>query len=78
MGLAKANGVHLEVVPVEMAFRAEKIFMCTTAGGVMPITTLDRQRVNGGKVGPITKLIWNAYWDMHYKAAYSFEVAYEA
>ncbi|KAG2421901.1 hypothetical protein HFD88_005877 [Aspergillus terreus] len=68
--------VRVEFVPVELAYRCDEIFMCTTAGGIMPITTLDGNPVNEGQIGPITKKIWDGYWAMHYDAAYSFEIDY--
>lgn len=75
---ARAIGkeVRVETVPVEMAYQSDEIFMCTTAGGIMPITTLDGEKVKDGKVGPITKAIWDEYWSMHYDPAYSFEIQY--
>lgn len=78
--VAKAAGiaVHVEVVPVELAYRCDEMFMCTTAGGVMPITILDGQPVNGGKVGPITKRIWDDYWAMHYNSTFTIEIDYAA
>ncbi|KAL7948148.1 D-aminoacid aminotransferase-like PLP-dependent enzyme [Trichoderma barbatum] len=80
MEVARANGidVHVEVVPVEMAYTCDEIFMCTTAGGVMPITVLDGQPVKDGKVGPITKTIWDGYWAIHSNAAYTTEIDYSA
>lgn len=76
--VAKANNieVRVEFVPVELAYNCDEIFMCTTAGGIMPITSLDGQSVNGGKIGPITKLIWDGYWALHYDPAFSFEINY--
>ncbi|KAG8164915.1 hypothetical protein KVR01_005190 [Diaporthe batatas] len=68
--------VRMEVVPVERAYQCDEIFMCTTAGGIMPITSLDGQLVRDGKVGPITKKIWDAYWVMHYDPAYTLEIEY--
>ncbi|KAF9876664.1 putative class IV aminotransferase [Colletotrichum karsti] len=78
MDVARANGipVRMEVVPAEMAYQADEIFMCTTAGGIMPIVSLDGKYVNGGKIGPVTKKVWDGYWAMHYDPAYSFEVEY--
>ncbi|KAL2831397.1 D-aminoacid aminotransferase-like PLP-dependent enzyme [Aspergillus cavernicola] len=75
---AKANGieVRLEFVPVELAFQVDELFMCTTAGGIMPVTSLDGKPVNDGKIGPITKKIWDGYWAMHYDPAYSFKIDY--
>lgn len=75
---AKAKGfeVRVEHVPVEAAYHADEIFMCTTAGGIMPIRSLDGQPVKDGKVGPVTKAIWDGYWGMHYDPTYSFEIKY--
>ncbi|KAJ6171136.1 hypothetical protein N7470_000203 [Penicillium chermesinum] len=75
---ARANGipVHLEFVPVESVYHCDEIFMCTTAGGILPITSLDGHPVNDGKVGPITKRIWDYYWAMHYDPAYSYALSY--
>ncbi|KAJ5216679.1 uncharacterized protein N7469_011544 [Penicillium citrinum] len=47
----------VDLVPVQMAYDADEISKCTTAGGIMSITTLDDKLVNGGKLGPITKKV---------------------
>lgn len=75
---ARANNVEIrvEVVPVSLAYDCDELFMCTTAGGVMPITMLDGRPVKDGKVGPITKAIWDEYWRMHWSEKYSFAVGY--
>ncbi|PSN67026.1 D-aminoacid aminotransferase-like PLP-dependent enzyme [Corynespora cassiicola Philippines] len=76
--VAKKKGieVRMQIVPVDLAYQADEIFMCTTAGGIMPITILDDRPINGGKIGPITTQIWDGYWEMHYDPTYSFEVQY--
>jgi branched-subunit amino acid aminotransferase/4-amino-4-deoxychorismate lyase len=76
--VARANDIELrcEVVPVSLAYEADEIFMCTTAGGIMPITSLDGQLIKDGNIGPITKTIWDGYWAMHYDAAYTLAVQY--
>ncbi|KAF9892402.1 hypothetical protein FE257_001510 [Aspergillus nanangensis] len=78
INVAEALGLEarVEFVPVELAYTCDEIFMCTTAGGIMPITTLDGKSVNEGRLGPITKKIWDGYWDMHYNPEYSFEIDY--
>jgi branched-subunit amino acid aminotransferase/4-amino-4-deoxychorismate lyase len=75
--VAEANDipVWMEVVPVELAYGCDEIFMCTTAGGIMPVTQLDGRPVNDGKVGPIKK-IWDGYQEMHYNPIYSFDIEY--
>ncbi|KIV86981.1 hypothetical protein PV11_02554 [Exophiala sideris] len=78
--VAKSLGIEVRVqfVPIQMAYDADEIFMATTAGGIMPITTLDDKPIQSGKVGPITKKIWDGYWAIHYDDAYSFEIQYGA
>lgn len=78
--VAKAKGyeIRVEFVPIEMAYQADEIFMCTTAGGIMPITELDGNPVRDGKLGPITKDIWDGYWDIHYDPKFSFEIDFKA
>ena len=77
--VARANGmeVRCETIPVSMAYSCDEILMCTTAGGIMPITLIDGQPVKGGALGPVTKKIWDGYWAMHYDPTYSFELSYE-
>lgn len=68
--------IRIENVPVEAAYQADEIFMSTTAGGIMPITILDGEPVKDGKVGPITKAIWDRYWAMHWEDEFSFQIKY--
>jgi branched-subunit amino acid aminotransferase/4-amino-4-deoxychorismate lyase len=70
--------VRVEVVPVELVYKADEIFMCTTAGGIMPITSLDGELIKDGKIGPITKKIWDGYWAMHFDPAYTIKIEYTA
>lgn len=72
----KGMRTMLDFVPVEALYHADEIFICTTAGGVMPITQLDGQPVGGGQVGPRTREIWEAYWEAHYDPRYSFPIEY--
>ncbi|KAJ5764741.1 hypothetical protein N7520_004300 [Penicillium odoratum] len=78
MDAAAALGykVRLEIVPTALAYTADEILICSTAGGVMPITSLDGEPVKDGKIGPITSTIWDKYWAMHYESAYSFAIKY--
>lgn len=75
---AHANGleIRVETVPVEAAYQADEIFMCTTAGGIMPISHLDERPIGDSKPGPVTKKIWDTYWAMHYDDNFSFVVDY--
>ncbi|BCR90951.1 aminotransferase class IV [Aspergillus chevalieri] len=77
--VARARGfdIRVEVVPVQLTYQADEIFMSTTAGGIMPITSLDGRPINGGRIGPVTKAIWDGYWAIHYDPQFSFQVQYE-
>ncbi len=38
------------------------MFLSTTAGGVLPVTTVDGVPVGSGAVGPITEKLRERYW----------------
>lgn len=38
---ASGFDIKVELVPVQKVYDADEIFMCTTAGGIIPITSLD-------------------------------------
>ena len=63
--LAKELGLplHVERVHVEQLLNADEAFLTSTAGGVMPINSVD-DRVLGGKAGPgeLTTRLHNLYW----------------
>ncbi len=66
----------IDDIPVQMAYDCDEIMFVTTAGGVMPITTLDDRPVGDGEVGPVSKAIWKGYWDAHSDPDYSFPINY--
>lgn len=76
--IAEAAGwkTYLGDVPIGSLYEADEIFMCTTAGGIMPITTLDGAPVGGGQVGPMTRAIWDRYWDLHADPTLTLAVDY--
>jgi len=63
-------------VPVDLLRNADEIFLCTTAGGVMPVRALDDKPIGKGKPGPITMKIHKAFWDAHDDPKYSTPVNY--
>lgn len=74
---ARQVRTELDFVRVEELYKADELFICTTAGGVMPLTTLDGEPVGNGKVGPITRQIWEDYWAAHYDPELSFAIEYQ-
>ncbi len=58
---------------------AEEIFLTSTAGGVMPVTRLDHEIVGDGTMGPITRKMYNAYWQEHEEGGkWSTKVEYDS
>lgn len=78
LGVADKLGIPwvIDDIPVQLAYDCDEIMFVTTAGGVMPITTLDDRPVGDGQVGPITKAIWKGYWDAHTDPDCSFPINY--
>lgn len=76
--VAQARQVQtvIDFVPIDTLYTADELFICTTAGGVMPLTELDGKPVGNGEVGPITRQIWEDYWAAHYDPKHSFAVEY--
>lgn len=67
---------HVTDVPGGELYRAEEVFLTSTAGGVMPAANLDGQPVGEGKTGPVTSRIRQRYWDLHQDPALSFAIDY--
>ncbi|MFC3682913.1 aminotransferase class IV [Hydrogenophaga luteola] len=53
---------QLAAMPREQLRVADEIFITSTAGGIMPVTTLDGRPVGDGKVGTVTRQIQRNYW----------------
>lgn len=65
--LAAAEGLETgeTVVPEGDLRSASELFATSTAGGVMPITSLDGSPVGGGDVGAVTRRLRDLYWAAH-------------
>jgi branched-chain amino acid aminotransferase len=50
---------------VSDATQADEAFLTSTAGGVMPVTTIDGRQLGDGAPGPITTQLRSAYWEAH-------------
>jgi len=59
MEYAKAEGIPVQERTVDLTelYIADEIFACGTSAYVTPILQVDARDINGGKTGPITKLI---------------------
>ncbi|WP_158880637.1 aminotransferase class IV [Amycolatopsis anabasis] len=76
--LAAEAGIRAEAVDLdEDLFRtAREIFATSTAGGVMPVTSLDGEPIGDGRAGPMTTLLRERYWRAHREPRYRTPVDY--
>jgi branched-chain amino acid aminotransferase len=76
--LAGREAIPAEAVELpEAEFRrASELFATSTAGGVMPITSLDGEPVGDGAVGPLTSRLRHRYWEAHSDPRYITPVDY--
>ena len=76
--LAEAQNIRAEAadLPVASLYRATELFLTSTAGGVMPVATLDGRPVGNGRPGPVTTALRDAYWALHTDPRYTTEVDY--
>jgi branched-chain amino acid aminotransferase len=86
-GVTRGTAVELlrrREVPVELrplhgdeVRGADEVFVTSTAGGVMPVTTVDGRPVGDGGVGPVTARLVEDYWAAHAAPEWATPVRYE-
>ena len=54
--------VTARLVSAREALEADEAFITSTAGGVMPVTRINAKPVGDGKVGPVTRKVFDSYW----------------
>lgn len=72
---AKYEVIQGELSP-DFARGADELFATSTAGGIIPITSIDGQSVGTGNTGPITQELQEAYWALHKDPAYTSVIDY--
>lgn len=68
---------QLTKVPVKALREADEVFITSTAGGIMPVRSVDGKPIGDGAPGPVTARIKEMYWKLHEDPAYSTPVRYE-
>ncbi len=56
---------------------ADEVFLTSTAGGIMPVKSIDGTAIADGDPGPVTLRLKSMYWDLHDDPAYATPVKYE-
>jgi branched-chain amino acid aminotransferase len=77
--LSAEHGISLEtrLVPADEFRSADEVFISSTAGGIIPVTTVDGEAVGDGKPGPVTLRLRDAYWNLHTDPRFSLPVRYD-
>src|SRR5215475_10589248 len=52
----------LAKISPELLKGADEVFFSSTAGGIMPVGTIDKQPIADGKPGPTTLRLRSLYW----------------
>lgn len=62
--ICEESGVGFELCDLDRGRldAADEVFASSTAGGVMPVITIDAARVGDGSPGPLTRRIQSEYW----------------
>ena len=66
--------INLCSVSIELLKDSDEVFASSTAGGVMPITSIDNQIIGDGSPGPLTRELHKLYWDKHDDPKWSVSV----
>lgn len=78
--LARRLGLPVEEAPLspEMVRGASEVFLTTTAGGVVPVTSVDGKAVANGAPGSFTTRLHAAYWALREEGAMGDPIDYSA
>ena len=50
-------------IPATQITSSGEVFISSTAGGIIPVTTVNNQIIGDGLVGPITRALRDLYWE---------------
>jgi branched-chain amino acid aminotransferase len=77
--LATDLGIPLEAreVPADEVRTADEVFITSTAGGVIPVTTVDGDPIGAGEPGPVTLRLREAYWNLHQDPRFTLPVRFD-
>jgi branched-chain amino acid aminotransferase len=80
LDLAAEQGipVRLTMFSSRVLENATEVFITSTAGGVMPVTTVNGKTIGDGKPGSVTTLLQKRYWQAHDEARWATAVDYPA
>ena len=68
---------QLDKMTVNDLRAGEETFLTSTAGGIVPVRSIDGEIIGEGEAGPVTQRLTRMYWDLHEDDAYSTPVNYK-
>lgn len=68
--------VQMRTLPAAELRQAQEVFLSTSAGGVLPVTWVDGERIGDGSPGPITRQLVDTYWAWHTHPAHKHPIDY--
>jgi branched-chain amino acid aminotransferase len=76
--LAREQGheVRETTVHADAVRQADEVLITSTAGGVVPVTSVDGAPIGDGTMGPVTRSLRDAYWRLHDDPRFATPVAY--
>ena len=76
--LAEEQGIPVrqDMFGADILMGAEEVFITSTAGGVIPVVTVNGRTIGDGKPGKITTLIQKRYWESHEEGQWVTAVEY--
>lgn len=77
--LAEEHDIPIQArsVPADGLRSADEVFISSTAGGIIPVTTVDGESIGDGVPGPVTLRLRQAYWNLHDDQRFSLPVRYD-
>ena len=66
MEISAAHGYTVATDDIDLydAYTADEIFICSTAGGLLPVVSIDGRKVGDGTPGSAFATLSQAYWDL--------------
>ena len=68
---------RLTKIPADTLRNADEVFITSTAGGIMPVRSVDDKMIGDGSPGPVTMRLKEMYWKLHDDPAYATPVRYD-
>jgi branched-chain amino acid aminotransferase len=78
LDLAEEQGIPARqtMFNADVLENSAEVFITSTAGGVMPVTTVNGKSIGDGKPGKVTTLIQKRYWEAHDEDRWTTPVDY--